>query len=62
MPALVIAVNSDLLIPPEEQRFLNAHLPKSTYREIESEFGHDGFLVETEKIKRAILEWRESHF
>ena len=62
MPALVIAVNSDLLIPPEEQRFLNAHLPKSTYREIESEFGHDGFLVETEKIKRAILEWRETLF
>ncbi len=56
-PTLVIAVNSDLLIPPEEQRFLHAHLTNSSYREIESEFGHDGFLVETEKIKRAILEW-----
>ena len=62
MPALVIAVNSDLLIPPDEQRFLHAHLQKSTYREIESEFGHDGFLVETEKIKRAILEWRGKLF
>lgn len=58
MPALVIAVDSDLLIPPVEQRFLQEHLPVATYREITSEFGHDGFLVETEKIKRAILEWR----
>ena len=57
MPALIVSVNTDLLIPPEEQRFLDEHLPNATYREIESEFGHDGFLVETEKIKRTILDW-----
>ncbi|MEO1257421.1 MAG: homoserine O-acetyltransferase [Bacteroidota bacterium] len=62
MPALIISVNTDMLIPPEEQQFLHAHLSNSTYKEITSEFGHDGFLVETEKIKRAIMEWREKLF
>ena len=62
MPALIISLNTDLLIPPEEQQFLHAHLRNSTYKEITSEFGHDGFLVETEKIKRAIMEWRENLF
>lgn len=60
IPALIVAIDSDLLIPPVEQRFLAEHLPCSTYREIESAFGHDGFLVETEKIRRAIKGWREA--
>lgn len=61
-PALIISVNSDLLIPPEEQQFLQTHLPNATYQEIDSEFGHDGFLVETEKIKKTILDWGQGIF
>lgn len=57
MPALVIAINSDVLIPPSEQRFLAAHLPNATFRELESGFGHDGFLIETEAVNREVMTW-----
>ncbi len=50
----VIAVTSDLLFPIEEHKFLAAHIPNAKYYEIESEFGHDGFLVENEKLNRII--------
>ncbi|MEZ4959673.1 MAG: homoserine O-acetyltransferase [Saprospiraceae bacterium] len=57
MPALVISIDSDLLIPPVEQRFLAMHLPNSTYHEISSGFGHDGFLIETEQIRMSVGNW-----
>ncbi len=56
-PALVISIDSDLLIPPSEQRFLAENLPNSTYFEIKSAFGHDGFLIETEVIGGLVLDW-----
>jgi homoserine O-acetyltransferase len=50
MPALVLSIDSDLLIPPSEQRFLAAHLPKASFHLLQSPYGHDGFLIETERI------------
>ena len=50
MPALVLSIDTDLLIPPSQQRFLTAHLPKVEYHALNSPYGHDGFLVETEWI------------
>ena len=47
---LIIGINSDILYPTEEQAFLHEHIPSSELHFIESEFGHDGFLIETEKI------------
>lgn len=58
VPALIISVDSDLLIPPAEQKSMAAHLPQATLCEIHSDFGHDGFLVEVEKIRKAVSEWR----
>ena len=49
-PCLVIGIVSDVLYPIAEQRFLAAHLPEVDYHEIESVYGHDGFLTEGEKI------------
>jgi homoserine O-acetyltransferase len=46
----VIAISSDLLFPPSEQKFLTENIPNATYHEIDSIFGHDGFLIETEKL------------
>ena len=57
---LVIGVDSDILFPVEEQRFLAEHIPAASFRLIHSDFGHDGFLVETEAVSKAILE--ELHF
>ena len=57
IPSLVISMESDLLIPVSEQAFLAEHLPNSTHEIISSLYGHDGFLIETEKISNAIRNW-----
>lgn len=44
---LVIAVSSDLLFPPDEQRLIAQHIPQAQFRMIDSIYGHDGFLTET---------------
>jgi len=47
---LVIGIRSDYLFPVAEQKYLARHIPNAEYVEIDSQYGHDGFLVETEKI------------
>ena len=59
IPALVIAIDSDRLIPAEEQLFLAKYLPMSTYHLIQSDYGHDGFLIEAEQISKLVQEWWE---
>lgn len=54
---LVISISSDILFPPAEQQFLAAHIPGATYKAIESDYGHDGFLLEFEQISTAIREF-----
>jgi len=54
---LIIGINSDILCPLEEQRFMARHLPNATLVEIDSAYGHDGFMVEVEKINRYLKEW-----
>ncbi|MFZ4475579.1 MAG: hypothetical protein ACOYPR_10330 [Saprospiraceae bacterium] len=46
-----------MLFPPVEQQFLAAHIPNARYAEISSDFGHDGFLVETAKLSALLGEW-----
>ncbi len=53
-PTLVIGISSDILCPVSEQHFLAQHIPNSRFEEIDSPFGHDGFLVETEKITEVL--------
>lgn len=55
--ALIIGITSDILCPAEEQRFLARNMPASTYYEIDSLYGHDGFLIEFERIGKILLEW-----
>ncbi|EAY24764.1 homoserine O-acetyltransferase family protein [Microscilla marina] len=47
---VVIGVDTDVLFPVSEQKFLAAHIPQAQYYEIQSLYGHDGFLIETSKI------------
>ncbi|MCM1110817.1 MAG: homoserine O-acetyltransferase [Clostridium sp.] len=54
MPATVIGITTDMIFTPAEMRRLARKLPRATYFEIESEFGHDGFLVEHDQLN-AIL-------
>lgn len=48
MPAYVFSIERDLLIPPWEQRFLAKNLPNAQFSSLDSKYGHDGFLIETD--------------
>lgn len=54
---LVIGVRSDLLFPVAEQIALSEGITGAVYREIDSLFGHDGFLIETEQLSRHIAKF-----
>ncbi len=51
---LVIGIKSDVLFPIEEQEYLFRHIPKSAFAEIDSFYGHDGFLIETETLTNIV--------
>lgn len=46
----IIGISSDVLFPFEEQQFIARHIPGSQIEIIPSRWGHDGFLVEIEKL------------
>lgn len=56
-PTLVVAIDSDVLYPPEEQKQLATLLPESQYEEVQSIYGHDGFLIEQEQLSTIIQRW-----
>jgi homoserine O-acetyltransferase len=51
---LLIGISSDFLCPVAEQKFLAAHIPHARFVEIDSPYGHDGFLIEGKQIGDAI--------
>jgi homoserine O-acetyltransferase len=52
--ACCIGLNTDILYPVSEQQFLAAHIPNAEYHEIESLYGHDGFLLEFEQLNKIL--------
>ena len=54
MPAFVFSIQRDLLIPPYEQELLAKYLPNARFYSMDSIYGHDGFLIETEVLKREL--------
>jgi homoserine O-acetyltransferase len=62
---LVIGIESDVLYPISEQEFLQKNIKDAELLSIASDFGHDGFLLEYEKIESALkvfIEENKSHF
>ncbi|MBC7949421.1 MAG: homoserine O-acetyltransferase [Chitinophagaceae bacterium] len=51
---LVIGIKSDVLYPISEQEFLEQNIPGAQLLSIASDFGHDGFLLEYDKIETAL--------
>ena len=47
---LVLGITSDVLFPVSEQRELSTHINGAVYAELDSLYGHDGFLLETATI------------
>jgi homoserine O-acetyltransferase/O-succinyltransferase len=54
---LIIGISSDILCPVREQQYLARHIPNATFIEIDSNYGHDGFMVESEKISAHLAKW-----
>ncbi len=54
---LVLNIDSDCLFPPESGRALAAMLPDAEYRQIDSAFGHDGFLIEYAALEERLKGW-----
>ncbi len=46
----VVGITTDILFPPNEMQVLCERIPGARYFEIDSLFGHDGFLVEYEQF------------
>ncbi len=57
----IIGIRSDVLFPLQEQRFLAMNIRNSSYHEIDSDFGHDGFLLELEQLSDIINGVRKSN-
>jgi homoserine O-acetyltransferase/O-succinyltransferase len=51
---LIIGIDSDVLFPLSEQKFLADQIPGAKLEVISSLYGHDGFLVEFEHMKKII--------
>ncbi len=56
---LSVGISSDLLFPTYEQKYLAENVAQGIYREIDSLYGHDGFLVETEKLTEVVRPFLE---
>lgn len=51
---LVVGISTDVLFPVAEQQWIAAQMPNAVYEEVNSKFGHDGFLIETAQVSRLI--------
>ncbi len=57
-PALVVAIDSDVLYPSEEQQELARLIPNAELAWLHSEHGHDAFLIDMEALDRFLVGFR----
>ncbi len=57
IPTLVIGISSDILYPIEEQVELAEKIPNAKLVEINSDFGHDAFLIEFDIINKSLTKF-----
>ncbi|MCC8117455.1 MAG: homoserine O-acetyltransferase [Bacteroidales bacterium] len=55
MPTMVVGITTDIVFIPEEMRELADLIPNAQYFEIDSPFGHDGFLVEADLLNTLLI-------
>jgi homoserine O-acetyltransferase len=51
---LIIAIDTDILFPEQDQQLMKNHIPGARLEWIHSDFGHDGFLLEYPALTKAI--------
>jgi homoserine O-acetyltransferase len=54
---LAVGVRSDLLFLPEESKLLSTLVAHGMYREVESNVGHDAFLIEFGQLAAFLKEF-----
>lgn len=54
---LIVGISSDILCPLVEQQFLVSHIPQAKLIAIDSNYGHDGFMVESFLISQHLAAW-----
>ncbi len=54
---LIMGISSDVLFPVSEQEFLAKHIQNSKLHILTSLYGHDGFLIESDKIDAVIRDF-----
>ena len=52
--SLFLGIDNDILFPTVEQKFLTEHVEGAQYRELDSFYGHDGFLLEFDQLTSTI--------
>lgn len=52
--SIVVNIDTDGLFPPYETEEWAKQIPEAKYFQIHSEFGHDGFLLETEQLTKIL--------
>jgi homoserine O-acetyltransferase len=58
---ICVGIKSDMLFPTDDQKFIANHTKKAEYVEMDSFYGHDGFLIETEKVTSIIRSfWKKT--
>jgi len=58
---LCVGIKSDLLFPTDEQKFIAANTKNAEYVEIDSFYGHDGFLIETDLVSEIVRKyWKKT--
>lgn len=51
---IVVGISTDIVFPAADMRSLAARIPGARYTQIDSPFGHDGFLVEHDQLNRLL--------
>lgn len=52
--AIVIGIATDILFPIAEQEYIGQHIRNSSFHVINCNYGHDGFLIETDQINEIL--------
>lgn len=60
-PTLVVGITTDVLYPLDEQRELVDLLPRAQLEILEAPYGHDSFLIETDRMSELIEGWLDRH-